>query len=213
MQPPRVTTNRTKIPGMHEQRPATVPHGQVLLWLSVTGFSWLILLGLVLVYPWDTRDLGQHWLLAGAAALVGFVTCAPVEATLQVYGLTVRGIFGAVIVSHIVVFTAVPTRSMLALPEIPVYVLMALGSLFLVASFTLPVWYVVGKKAFARRERRFDVRRAWRQATMFGVALSGVIVLIGLRAFTPILAGLWLLMVVFFEYIVLTFSEPQERRG
>ena len=45
-----------------------------------------------------------------------------------------------------------------------------------------------------------------------GAGLSGMIVLIGLRAFTPILAGLWVLMLAFFEYIVLTYSEPIVQR-
>jgi hypothetical protein len=76
----------------------------------------------------------------------------------------------------------------------------------------MPVMYAVGKRVFLRRSRRNDARRAWRQATALGAFLFGCVILIGLRAFTPMLAGLWLLMVVFAEYIFLSYIDPPVER-
>lgn len=212
MQPRRVTTTRRTIPPQRSLRDGpVVATRSLLLWLAATGFAWLGLVSLIVVFPWDPQVLDHHWLLAAAAALVAVTTCAPVALTLHARGLTVRGVCGAVIVSHLVVFTAAPTRTMLALPEMPVYALLAIGCLWLVAGFAMPITYAIGTRVYANRQRRFDVRRAQRQAFLLGVTVSGVVVLIGLRAFTPLLAGLWCIMVVFFEYIVLTYTEPVER--
>jgi hypothetical protein len=184
----------------------------VLLWVSLVGFAWLGLVALILLYPFQRDVSADHWLLVGASIVVALLTCGPVEQRLRAYGLTIRAMVGLAVVTHIVVFMTVPTRSMLTLSEIPVYVLIAVGVVLTVGSTGMPVAYAIGKRLFARRSRRHDVSRAWRHAMLCGAGLSGMIVLIGLRAFTPILAGLWVLMLAFFEYIVLTYSEPIVQR-
>jgi len=124
----------------------------------------------------------------------------------------VRGMFGMAVLTHVIVYMPAPTHSLLSLAEIPVYIIVGVALLYTVGSLGMPVFYAFGKRLFRRRSRRYDVRRAWRQSTELGTLFFGCVVLIGLRAFTPLLAGLWVLMVLFAEYIFLSYIEPPIER-
>jgi len=189
-----------------------VPRTMLLLWISFVGFGWLALMGLVVLFPWSGTDRMHHWGLIAFSAAVAFGTFAPVESTLRVNGLTVRGMFGAIVLTHIIVYMPVPTQSMLTLAEIPIYIIVGTALFYTIASLGMPVLYALGKRVFSHRSRRHDVRRAWRQSTELGALVFGCVVLLGLRAFTPMLAGLWVLMVVFAEYIFLSYIEPPIER-
>lgn len=184
----------------------------LLLWISFVGFAWLALLALVVVFPWESANRHHHWGLILATAAVAFGTFAPVESHLRVHGLTVRGVFGLVLLTHVAVYVPAPTHSILSLAEIPVFGIVGIALLYTIGSLAMPILFVVGKQLFHRRSRRYDVRRAWRQATELGTLVMGCVVLIGLRAFTPMLAGLWVLMVLFAEYIFLSYIEPPIER-
>ena len=209
MHSPRPTAHRNRTTPTADEG---IRRGQVLLWVSLVGFAWLGLLALVVIYPWSSGDRTHHWALAVISATVGLVTFGPIESVLRTNGITVRGIFGIVILTHVIVYVPVPSRSILSLSEVPVYIIVAIALLYTVGSLAMPVMYALGKRVFARRSRRHDARRAWRQATELGAFLFGCVILIGLRAFTPMLAGLWLLMVIFAEYIFLSYIEPPVER-
>lgn len=209
MHNPRISPNRT--------RPNPAPEGEIarariLLWISLVGFAWLGLAALLVIYPWSSGDRTHHWALAVISATVGLATFGPIESVLRTNGITVRGMFGLVVLTHVIVYVPVPSRSILSLSEIPVYLIVALGLFYTVGTLAMPVMYAVGKRVFLRRSRRNDAPRAWRQATELGAFLFGCVILIGLRAFTPMLAGLWLLMVVFAEYIFLSYIDPPVER-
>ena len=200
-----------------QRRRTEVPRSGVsrttlLLWISFVGFGWLALMALVVLFPWNGADRMHHWGLIAVSAAVAFGTFAPVESTLYVNGLTVRGLFGTIVLTHIVVYMPVPTHSLLTLAEIPIYMLVGIALFYTIGALGMPVLYAMGKRLFSRRSRRYDVRRAWRQSTELGALVFGCVVLIGLRAFTPMLAGLWALMVVFAEYIFLSYIEPPIER-
>lgn len=210
MQPPRPTEPRLRT---RTDRPTPdVSRSTVLLWISFVGFAWLALVTLVVIYPWEGANRLHHWGLILSTAVVAFGTFAPVESHLRVHGLTVRGMFGMVLLTHVVVYVPAPTHSLLSLAEIPVFVIVGMSLLWTVGSLAMPVLYVIGKRVFQRRSRRYDVRRAWRQSTELGTLVMGCVVLVGLRAFTPMLAGLWVLMLLFAEYIFLSYIEPPVER-
>jgi len=209
MPTPRPTTSRPRTATAPE---GGIARGHVLLWISLVGFAWLGLIALLVMYPWSSGDRTHHWALALISATVGLATFGPVESVLRTNGITVRGMFGLVVLTHVIVYVPVPSRSILSLAEVPVYLIVALALFYTVGSLAMPVMYALGKRVFARRSRRHDARRAWRQATELGAFLFGCVILIGLRAFTPMLAGLWLLMVVFAEYIFLSYIEPPVER-
>ena len=209
MPTPRPTTSRPRTAIAPE---GGIARGHVLLWISLVGFAWLGLIALLVMYPWSSGDRTHHWALALISATVGLATFGPVESVLRTNGITVRGMFGLVVLTHVIVYVPVPSRSILSLAEVPVYLIVALALFYTVGSLAMPVMYALGKRVFARRSRRHDARRAWRQATELGAFLFGCVILIGLRAFTPMLAGLWLLMVVFAEYIFLSYIEPPVER-
>ncbi|MFN7471221.1 MAG: hypothetical protein ACK5S9_06180 [Roseiflexaceae bacterium] len=209
MPTPRPTTSRPRTATAPE---GGIARGHVLLWISLVGFAWLGLIALLVMYPWSSGDRTHHWALALISATVGLATFGPVESVLRTNGITVRGMFGLVVLTHVIVYVPVPSRSILSLAEVPVYLIVALALFYTVGSLAMPGMYALGKRVFARRSRRHDARRAWRQATELGAFLFGCVILIGLRAFTPMLAGLWLLMVVFAEYIFLSYIEPPVER-
>ncbi len=209
MYTPRPTPSRPRTATAPE---AGIARGHVLLWISLVGFAWLGLFALVVMYPWSSGDRTHHWALALISATIGLATFGPVESVLRTNGISVRGMFGLVVLTHVIVYVPVPSRSILSLAEVPVYLIVALALFYTVGSLAMPVMYVLGKRVFARRSRRHDARRAWRQATELGAFLFGCVILIGRRAFTPMLAGLWLLMVVFAEYIFLSYIEPPVER-
>ena len=209
MHTPRPIPSRTRAAAAPE---GGIARGQVLLWVSLVGFAWLGLFALVVIYPWSSGDRTHHWALALITATVGLATFGPIESVLRTNGITVRGMFGLVVLTHVIVYVPVPSRSILSLADIPVYLIVAFALFYTVGSLAMPVMYAIGKRVFARRSRRHDARRAWRQATELGAFLFGCVILTGLRAFTPMLAGLWLLMVVFAEYIFLSYIEPPAER-
>jgi hypothetical protein len=112
----------------------------------------------------------------------------------------------------VLLYVPVPTRSMLSLFDVPVYLLMALALYWSVSSFMMPILYAVGQLLFSGRSRRYDVRRAYRQASLVGLIGVGVILLVGLRAMTPFFFGLWVLMLISLELLFLWYVEPPATR-
>ena len=210
MQNPRTTSSRIRATPLPGNR--SVARSSVLLWISFVGFGWLGMLALLVVYPWSSTERMHHWGLVVLAATVALGTFAPVESVLRANGLTIRGVLGTVLLTHVIVYMPVPSKSILSLYEIPVYLIVAIAVFYSVGSFAMPVFYAIGKRVFQKRSRRHDTRRAWRQSTELGAFLFGCVILVGLRAFTPMLAGLWVMMVVFAEYIFLSYIEPAGER-
>lgn len=123
-----------------------------------------------------------------------------------------RGIFGLVLAVQIVLYVPAPTNSLLWLPDVPVYVLVSVALYWLLSTLCLPITYVIGQLVFRQRARRYDVRRAWRQAREIGLVVVGLFGLFGLHAFTPLLIIPWVFMIVIAEILFLSFIEPTATR-
>ena len=136
MQTPRPTPSRTRAAAAPE---GGIARGQVLLWVSLVGFAWLGLFALVVIYPWSSGDRTHHWALALISATVGLATFGPIESVLRTNGITVRGMFGLVVLTHVIVYVPVPSRSILSLADIPVYLIVAFALFYTVGSLAMPV--------------------------------------------------------------------------
>lgn len=211
-----VRRNRTRIRSSSQQIPRiqteTIAKPYLLGWIAVVGFAWIGVLVAVFSMSWAAGNIAQQLLLIVSIALVAAITYVPIEYYLGARGVAVRGLFGSVLFFMVLLYVPVPTRSMLALFDLPVYLLMSLALYWSISSFMMPLLYVLGQRLFTSRSRRYDVRRAYRQASFIGLIGVGVILLIGLRAMTPFFFGLWVLMLISLELLFLWYVEPPATR-
>jgi hypothetical protein len=181
-------------------------------WITIVGFAWIGLLLAIFGMTWAAGNLTQQLILIVGITVVAAITYVPVEYYLTARGVAIRGIAGSVLFFMVLLYVPVPTRSMLSLFDLPVYLLIALALYWSVSSFMLPMLYAVGQLLFSGRSRRYDVRRAYRQASLVGLVGVGVILLVGLRAMSPFFFGLWVLMLISLELLFLWYVEPPATR-
>lgn len=211
-----VRRNRTRIRASSQQIPRiqteTIAKPFLLGWITVVGFSWLGLLVAVFWMTWIAGDILSQLMLMSVVAIVAGITYIPIEYYLAARGVAVRGIFGSVLFFMVLLYVPVPTRTILALYDMPVYLLMALALYWSVSSMMMPLLYALGQQLFRVRSRRYDVRRAYRQASLVGLIGVGIILLVGLRAMTPFFFGLWILLLISVELLFLWYVEPPATR-
>ncbi len=211
-----VRRSRTRIRTMSQQIPRiqteSIARPFLLGWITVTGFAWIGLLVAVFGLSWPTGDTGQQLLLIVGVSVVAAVTYVPVEYYLAARGVAVRGMCGSVLLFVVLLYVPVPTRSILSLFDVPVYLLISMALYWSISSFMLPIMYGIGQLVFSGRSRRYDVRRAYRQASLVGLVAVGVILLVGLRAMTPFFFGLWVLLLISLELLFLWYVEPPTTR-
>ena len=140
-----------------------------------------------------------------AAALLTFV---PFQRRLGLPGLALEGVGGAALLFYTLAFVPPPTGWLLALPDLPVYALLALGLFWCASAAALPPIYALGQRLFRERARRYDLRRARRQAHSAGVLLAVCVLLAGLRALEPIPIILVTLLLIVVELLLLSYVEP-----
>ncbi len=211
-----VRRNRTRIRASSQQIPRiqteSIARPYLLGWITVTGFAWLGLIVAVFGGTWVAGDSMSQLMLTVMVALVAGITYIPIEYYLNARGVAVRGVFGSVLFFVVLLYVPVPTRSILALYDVPVYVLMAFALYWTISSVMMPMLYALGQHLFKGRSRRYDVRRAYRQASLCGLVGVGVILLVGLRAMTPFFFGLWILLLISVELLFLWYVEPPATR-
>ena len=207
----RTTTTSTTTGRMPTVTPE-VSRTYVWAWLVCVGFAWLALLWLVFAGSWPVANrTAQLGLLAGTVG-VGLLTFLPFELQHAVRGLTMRGVLGMSVLTQMLVYVPAPTRSMLELSEVPVYLLAILGGYWLLSSLCMPLLYWAGQRMFVNRARRYDVRRSYRQGAEVALMVVGIFVLFALRALTPMFVVIWVAMIVIAEVIFLSFVEPPVTR-
>lgn len=140
-----------------------------------------------------------------AAALLTFV---PFQRRLGLPGLALEGVGGSALLLYTLAFVPPPTGWLLALPDLPVYVVLALGVYWCVSAAALPPIYALGQRLFRERARRYDLRRARRQAHSAGILLAACVLLAGLRALGAVPVILFTLMLIVVELLFLSFVEP-----
>lgn len=206
----RIPTRRTS-----EQMPVaprSVAQTQLWGWIVCVGFAWLVWLWVIFTRQWTPTNTQEQALLVGATVLIGLLTFLPFEMVHAVDGITMRGVAGMVLMVLVLVYVPAPTQSLLSMFELPVYVLAVFAIYWLVSSLCMPVLYLIGLRLFTRRARRYDVRRSYRQAAELALAFAGMFVLFALRALTPMLLVLWVVMLIIVEVIFLSLSESPTTR-
>ena len=73
----------------------------------------------------------------------------------------------------------------------------------------MPLLYASGQRIFHQRARRYDRRRARRQAYEIGLLAALTVILAGLRALTPVAVALIALIIGVAELLFLSFVEPE----
>ncbi|KAB8142924.1 hypothetical protein F8S13_11785 [Chloroflexia bacterium SDU3-3] len=182
----------------------------MLLLATAAGLCWASVLA-ILISP----NLGTlppfaplrviFYALVLAAALLTFV---PVQMAMRTPGVAFQGACGSLVLLYALAFIPPPTGPIYFLPDLPVY-LIFLGGLFALGSaLALPAAYLIGTKIFHYRAKKYDTRRAWRQAHEFGAALAACGALAGLRVLNPLSAVVVLLIAVVSEILFLAYVKP-----
>jgi hypothetical protein len=208
----RITPPRNTPPPVTVVTQEGVSRTQILIWFVLVGFAWLGLGAIVFNGVWLVNDRAKQLFLAGVSVIVGMLTYVPMEYYFRARGLAMRGVLGLFLAVQIILYVPTPTNSLLWLPDVPVYLLVSMAIYWVLSTLCVPVTYVIGQLAFRQRARRYDVRRAWRQASEIGLMVVGLFGLFGLHAFTPLLIIPWILMIVIAEVLFLSFIEPPATR-
>jgi hypothetical protein len=150
--------------------------------------------------PLAPQRLLFYALVLAATAL----TFVPLQLELQVPRLAFDGIVSISLLLYTIAFVPPPTRWLLALPELPIYVLM-LGLLFWsIATVVLPFTYAAGQRLFQQRARRRDVPRARRQAYEIGALVACIAGLAALNVLTWVSLLLLVLILTLAELLFLS---------
>ncbi len=192
----------------------TLPFAQrvVLLLASLAGLCWAGALAMLIwgvvdrQQPYDAPERMVYYIVVAAAALLTFV---PVERQLHLTGLAIEGVSGTALLLYTLAFVPPPTGWLLSPPEAPVYGVMALATFWFFASLAMPLLYAAGQRLFKQRARRYDRRRARRQAYEIGLLAALMIILAGLRTLTPVAVVLVALIIGVVELLFLSFVEPE----
>lgn len=139
--------------------------------------------------------------------LAGLLTFVPIQRHIQTPGLAFEGVVGVVLLVYALTFMPPPTGSLLALPDLPVYVVFLMALFWTCAAIVLPIIYGLGQRLFQRRARRYDLRRARRQAHECSAVVVLCAALAGLRVLTPLYVVLVILIVIVAEMLFLAFIE------
>ncbi len=184
----------------------------VLLLAVAAGLCWAGVLALLLFYGLDEyRDpLASPRVIFYVLILVASgLTFIPAQRHLRLPGLAFQGVAGAVLLLYILAFVPAPTGWLLSLPDAPVYLLLAAALFWFVSALVLPPLYAVGGWLFRQRARKYDLRRARRQAHAIGAVAGLSVGLAGLRVLTVIGVALLVLIMIVTELLFLSFVETE----
>lgn len=145
------------------------------------------------------------YLLVLVAALLTFV---PMQRQLRVPGLALEGVAGAFLLMYALAFVPPPTDWLLALPEMPVYVIFIAALFYCASALALPFVYAISARVFQHRMQRYDMRRARRQAHEVGALVALCAALAGLRVLTPLYIVLVALILIVAELLLLAYIKP-----
>lgn len=179
---------------------------------AAAGLCWAAALALLLfggvdgeADPWAPRRI----LFYLAVLLAGLLTFVPVQRALGIPGLAFEGIAGVGLLFYTVAFVPAPTAWLLALPDLAVYLLLAAAVFWSVSAIATPLTYALGQRLFRQRARRYDLRRARRQAHEIGGLAALCVGLAGLRLLTPLSVVLLALIMIVAELLFLSFVETE----
>lgn len=187
-------------------------HVSLLLALAA-GLCWTGALSLLLLanlraelHPLAAQRV-LFYVLVFAAGLLTFV---PVQWHMDLPSLALEGVGGTTLLLYTLAFVPPPTGSLLALPDIPVYLLFIAALFWSTSAVALPFIYALGHRVFQQRARQLDVRRAHRQAHEVGLLFACAAVLAGLRVLTWVSLLLLALILVTAELLFLSRVNAEE---
>jgi hypothetical protein len=144
-----------------------------------------------------------------AWAVAAALTFLPVQLRLGLPGLAWQGLAGWTLLGYVLAYVPPPTGWLLDLPDLPVYLLLFVALFFAIATASLPLTFLAGRRLYRRRMHRLDLRRARRQAYELGVLAVTLAVLAGLRVLS-LLTGLLLVAIfVLVETLLLSQVAPE----
>jgi len=192
--------------------PAPRSRRVVLLLAVLAGLCWAGALAMLLwgvvdrQQPYDAPERMVYYMVVVSAALLTFV---PIERQFHLTGLSVEGLLGTGLLLYTLAFVPPPVEWLLSPPDAPVYAVMALAVFWFFSSIAMPLLYALGQCIFHQRARRYDRRRARRQAYEIGLLAALTVILAGLRALTPVAVALIALIIGVAELLFLSFVEPE----
>jgi len=192
--------------------PASRSRRVMLLVALIAGLCWAGALAMLLWgvvdrrQPYDAPERMVYYMIVVSAAILTF---APVERQFHLTGLTVEGLLGTGLLLYTLAFVPPPVEWLLSPPDAPVYAVMALAVFWFFSSIAMPLLYALGQRIFHQRARRYDRRRARRQAYEIGLLAALTVILAGLRALTPVAVALIALIIGVAELLFLSFVEPE----
>ncbi len=142
----------------------------------------------------------------------GLLTFVPFQRRLGLPGLALEGVAGSFLLLYTLAFVPPPTAWLLDLPELPVYLILALALLLSVSAAALPPVYAIGTLVFRQRARQYDLRRARRQAHEVGLLCAACVILAGLRTLRPAPVLLLALLIGVAELLFLSFVRAEPER-
>lgn len=186
-----------------------------LLLAAFAGLCWagaLALLFLGGVVPHSDPLAPMRVLFYILIVLAGLLTFLPAERRLGLPGLAFEGIAGSFLLLYTIAFVPPPTGWLLSPPDAPVYLILAAGVFWCCSALVMPLVYAAGRRLFHQRARRYDLRRARRQAHEIGALAALSVGLAGLRVLTPVGVILLALILVVAEFLFLSFVETMGKR-
>lgn len=152
--------------------------------------------------------------LIGTAAILTFV---PLGRAIKSPMLAAEGVGGTVVCCYTIAFVPPPTTWIFSLPDLPVYVLFAVGVFWSVTAIAQPVIYLIRRRVVKQRMRTslplpgssHVHLHIHRQAAECGLFVAMVIVFAGLRVFSWMSVVLLVLILVTTELLFLSRSETK----
>jgi len=177
---------------------------------GLAGLAWLVAFGMLgATSGLDDRVSSPRATLAVAWLLASVLTFLPLEFRLGLPGLTWQGMIGWTLLGYTLAFVPPPTGWLLDLPDLPVYLVFFLALFYAVASSTLPLTFLAGRRLYQRRMHRHDLRRARRQAYEFGMLAVTLTALAGLRVLSLATGLLLVAIFVLAETLLLSQVAPE----
>jgi hypothetical protein len=142
---------------------------------AAAGICWAAALALLifgdlgrLSNPLAPERLLYYGLVLGATLL----TFVPIEARLNLTGLTIEGVIGFGLLAYTLAFVPAPQGWLLEPADLPIYGLFFIALLIAGAAAARPFIAVLSRRFFQQRARAFDQRRVRRQAYEVGLFLA-----------------------------------------
>lgn len=207
-----MSTERPAFAGDHGPSPGqtTLPvyRRPALLFAVAAGLCWASALAMLLSVRFDADatvlapERVIFYVLVLAAGLLTFV---PIQRQLHAPGLALEGVGGFWLLLYTLAFVPAPTDWLLWLPDLPVYLIFIAALFWSVSAVALPIVYLLGARIFRQRARKYDLKRAWRQAHEVGALAALWAGMAGLRVLTPLYVLLVLLILIIAEMLFLSF--------